>query len=357
MRPFALRSQLFLLAWLMSGITSTPGQAATPGHLGGPRAEFATPKHDFGKVKSSDVVRHDFVITNRGNETLIVTDVQPTCGCTVAETWDREIPPGKTGKIPVEFNPANFDGKVTKTITVLTNETGAPTHTLEFQALVWRPVDVQPSYLYFTPIAGSSANETKIVRITSNLDQPLTLEPPVSSNPALALTLKTVKPGKQFELHVQARSETGGNQPQAPITIKTSSHEYPVISITATVLPQPAVTVGPPQIILPAGKSSSGHQRSLTIRNNLSEPMRLTDATVNAQGVTAAIKESQPGKIFTVNIAFPADFEVTPQTPLALTLRTSHPQVSTLTIPIRQSAGVTTAVPPAKAERSATPQR
>lgn len=337
-------------------IVSCPTFAAQPtvtptANPSGPRLVFAEKSFDFGTVKPSDVVRHDFIVSNFGTETLLISDVQPTCGCTVAGTWDREIAPGKTGKIPVQFDPTNFEGTVTKSITVITNDPTQAHCTLEFQATVWRPIQVQPAYVFFTPIAGESSNEVKVVRITSNLDRPLTLEAPESSNPALKLELKTVNPGKQFELHVQTVGDGTATGPQNPITIKTSASEHPVISIAATVLPQPGVTVGPPQIILPAEKSTNGHSRLITIRNNRSDAMKLTAASINAPGASAEIKEVQAGKIFTVNVVLPPDFEPTPGSAVALTIRTSHPKIPMITVPIRQSMGMTT-VPVAAAERS-----
>ncbi len=357
MSNLTLLAPLFIATVLTTAsatFAAQPAIAATAnptGKVNGPRLEWEEKVFDFGTVKPTDVVRHDFIVANKGTETLLISDVQPTCGCTVAGTWDREIAPGKTGKIPVQFDPTNFEGKVTKSITVITNDPTQAHHTLEFHANVWRPIQVQPAYVYLTPIVGEPSTEAKVVRITSNLEQPLTLETPESSNPALKLELKTLKPGKQFELHVRAVGDNNPTGPQDPITIKTSAKEQPVIQIAATVLPQPGVTVGPPQIILPTDKSATGHSRLITIRNNRTEAIELTGASIDAPGATAEIKEVQAGKIFTVNIMFAPDFQMTPGTPLALKVRTSHPKIPVISVPIKQSMGVTT-VPVAATELS-----
>ncbi len=346
MRFFPFLAPLVIATFCVTGRTvfaaqpAIPATASAQANAGGARLVFAEKTFDFGTVKPTDVVRHDFIVTSTGTETLVISDVQPACGCTVAGTWDREIAPGKTGKIPVQFDPTNFEGKVTKSITVITNDPTNRHHTLEFHANVWRPIQVQPTYVFFTPIIGESSSEAKIVRITSNLNEPLNLETPQTSNPALRLELKTVKPGKQFELHVQTLGDVTATGPQDPITIKTSATEQPVIRIAATVLPQPAVTVGPPQIILPADKATTGHSRLITIRNNRTEAINLTAASINAPGATAEIKELQAGKIFTVNVVFPPDFQVPPGAPLALTVQTSHPKIPVITVPIRPSLGL-----------------
>src|SRR5688572_23478459 len=195
---------LFTVAQIAGSLPALaqPAPAAATAKPGGPQIKFSEMVHNFGKVKSSDVLRHDFIVTNTGSALLELTDVKPACGCTVTGTWDRQIQPGQTGKIPIQFSPANFNGRVTKSITVACNDPAQPTHSLQIQATIWRPIDVQPAQVYFTPVEGEEANDTKVVRITSNLDQPLTLEAPQSSNPALKLEVKTLEPGKAFELHV-----------------------------------------------------------------------------------------------------------------------------------------------------------
>src|SRR2546426_46369 len=104
---------------------------------GGPRIRFSETNFNFGKVKTSDNLRHDFIVTNAGNAVLEITAVRPGCGCTMAGTWDHQVQPGKTGKIPIQFNPANLNGPVTKAITVTCNDPTQTNHTLQFTATVW----------------------------------------------------------------------------------------------------------------------------------------------------------------------------------------------------------------------------
>src|SRR6516162_5525763 len=68
--------------------------------ISGPKIQFAEPNFDFGKVDSGELVKHEFVFTNSGNQVLEVRDVRASCGCTTPGNWDRQVEPGKTGKIP-----------------------------------------------------------------------------------------------------------------------------------------------------------------------------------------------------------------------------------------------------------------
>ncbi|MTI19819.1 DUF1573 domain-containing protein, partial [Fulvivirga sp. RKSG066] len=77
----------------------------------GPVMSFEEEKHDFGDIHQGDKVEHVFQFENTGNEPLIITNVQTTCGCTAPE-WPKDpVAPGQTGKIKVVFNSAGKIGR------------------------------------------------------------------------------------------------------------------------------------------------------------------------------------------------------------------------------------------------------
>jgi hypothetical protein len=299
----------------------------------GPRIKFSELSYDFGNVKISDVLRHDFIVTNTGNAVLEVTNVLPACGCTVTGTWDRQIPPGQTGRIPIQFSPANFNGTVAKTIAVTSNDPTKPSHTLEIHATVHRLVDIEPAYVYFTAPEGEQPKETKIIRIMSNLDHPLALQEPKSSNPFINVLVKTIQPGKEFALHVTCTGKVGNSNEESSITVSTSSTEFPIINVAASVLVLPALGVRPSQIRLPAAPlPSTGHEHSISIRNNSNVLTKLTEAAVNAEGVKVETSEPQPGKMFVLKVIFPPDYS--PHPDHKLTVYTSNPKYRVITVPI-----------------------
>src|SRR5688500_5701292 len=78
--------------------------------------------HDFGNIVQGDKVEHTFYFTNTGNEPLIITNVQVSCGCTTPKGWPRDpIPPGARGEITVSFNSAGKMGMKNKPATHVIN--------------------------------------------------------------------------------------------------------------------------------------------------------------------------------------------------------------------------------------------
>ena len=75
---------------------------------------------DYGTVtKEQDNGVRVFEFTNTGNQPLIITNVQSTCGCTVPIKPTQPIMPGKSDKIEVKYNMS--PGPIRKTITVESN--------------------------------------------------------------------------------------------------------------------------------------------------------------------------------------------------------------------------------------------
>jgi len=84
--------------------------------------KFNEEKHDFGKVPQGTPVTTVFEFTNIGQDPLIITDVRPTCGCTIADFTKTPVKNGEKGMIKITYNAA-FAAPFTKTIVVTSNAT------------------------------------------------------------------------------------------------------------------------------------------------------------------------------------------------------------------------------------------
>jgi hypothetical protein len=83
--------------------------------------KFKQEKHDFGTITEGTVATYSFEFTNTGKTPVVISNVQPSCGCTTPE-WTREpVMPGKTGKVTASYNSAGRPGNFNKTVTVMNN--------------------------------------------------------------------------------------------------------------------------------------------------------------------------------------------------------------------------------------------
>ncbi len=89
--------------------------------------EFEEQVHDFGDIKEGEVVEHVFKFKNTGEAPLILTGVQPSCGCTASDYTKDPVAPGSEGTISLTFNSSGKPGAQNKTATVKANIEGGQT--------------------------------------------------------------------------------------------------------------------------------------------------------------------------------------------------------------------------------------
>jgi len=95
-----------------------------------PALYFPETKHDFGSVKEGNVVEYTFKFSNNGKATLKIKDVRTSCGCTAALVSSEKLEPGAEGTIKVELDTKNRNGKMSRTITIQSNDPRDPTKIL-----------------------------------------------------------------------------------------------------------------------------------------------------------------------------------------------------------------------------------
>ena len=80
---------------------------------------------DLGEIPQGKPKSMDFEFKNTGKKSVLITNVQGSCGCTATDYTKTEIATGKSGKVTATFNAAN-KGAFSKTVTVTTNAENAP---------------------------------------------------------------------------------------------------------------------------------------------------------------------------------------------------------------------------------------
>lgn len=110
-----MRKLMILCAALIGFTTMTAMQTDN-------KAEFKFEKetYDFGKISQGKPVTAELKFTNTGDEPLIISAVEPTCGCTVANYTKTPVKKGESGSISLTYNAAAV-GPFTKAVTVKSN--------------------------------------------------------------------------------------------------------------------------------------------------------------------------------------------------------------------------------------------
>ncbi len=105
--------------------------------------KFVSEKYDFGKIPQGKPVTTNFEYTNIGEEPLILTEVRPTCGCTIADYTKTPVKKGQKGTIKITYNAAVVGG-FTKSI-VVTSNAKTPQKIITIMGEVLAPPPATPS--------------------------------------------------------------------------------------------------------------------------------------------------------------------------------------------------------------------
>lgn len=116
-------------------VISVPAPAAV---MSQSQLKWENEMHDFGDIAKDKPVSFDFTFTNTTKETILISSVRPSCGCTAANYTKTPIKPGEKGVVTATFN-ANAPSNFNKTVTVTTSEANAAPKILTIKGNVLTP--------------------------------------------------------------------------------------------------------------------------------------------------------------------------------------------------------------------------
>jgi uncharacterized cupredoxin-like copper-binding protein len=213
----------------------------------GPKISSQQLEHDFGNIEYGQKVTHYFVLTNNGDDNLLIQRVRASCGCTVAKPEKDKLAPGESTKLKVEFNSAGRKGKQEKTITVSTNDPKTPELRLKIKGMILPSVaagEKNPD-IFFRETNHDFGNvkEGKTVeytfKFTNKGSAPLEIKKVRTSCGCTAalLSSKKLDPGSEGTLKVELDTKNRSGKMSRTITVESNDVKEPskVLTIFANI--------------------------------------------------------------------------------------------------------------------------
>lgn len=94
--------------------------------LFGPKLTCQQKEYNFGTVVQGVMVKHNYLISNTGDDTLKISNVHASCGCTAALPDKKMLLPGDSSNIKVQFNSLGRTGHQVKHIIIRSNDVDNP---------------------------------------------------------------------------------------------------------------------------------------------------------------------------------------------------------------------------------------
>jgi archaellum component FlaG (FlaF/FlaG flagellin family) len=106
---------------------------------------FEKETHEFGNLTEGVQATYAFKFKNTGNQPVVISNVQPSCGCTTPDWTKEPILPGKSGMVKAVYNSSGRPGAFHKAITVTSNAS-TPTQVLFIKGSVLEKAAVKVEY-------------------------------------------------------------------------------------------------------------------------------------------------------------------------------------------------------------------
>ncbi len=110
----------------------------------GPRIAVEPPSFDFGKAVQQKTLQKEFSIRNLGDADLLLDSVTTSCGCTVADGYNKLVKPGSSTHMLVSLQTRTSTGKLQKSVLIKSNDPTKGLYELKLEATVAAP-DAKPA--------------------------------------------------------------------------------------------------------------------------------------------------------------------------------------------------------------------
>ncbi len=187
-------------------------------------------KLDFGNLYTGNGHKHNIVLRNVGTETLVISNVSATCGCTGTLMSENDIAPGDSGILSISFNPNRLSGPVEKAVSFDANDTTMKHVRIVFKANVLKALDVRPNYVVFKTNHDSASSESVVLKNVSEKTVHILSVTPSTSVVHATFSKSTLDPGDESEIDLTFTPETIGAA-KGTLVIQTDEPHVPAIDV------------------------------------------------------------------------------------------------------------------------------
>jgi hypothetical protein len=352
--------------WAQQGAPApSPAAPAAPVAKGPvPVIDIVEKVKDFGIVSKGEKIDAVFEVKNKGDAPLEISQVRPTCGCTVAD-FDKSVPPGGTGKVRASVDTSAFSGPISKAILVFSNDPSTPQMNLVIKAEVRSLIEAIPRglLLFRSVLQGESSTEKAVlvsaeggpfkvlgiqIRGKDYTDSgrkaagvPILVDASATPSP-YEVTVRELpekervpeRKGPQYEIAVTVPPKAPEGMLNDKVIVKTDMPKASEVPLNITGAVRAIIQVVPPEINLGnvAGDAEVG-QPVLLVNNRQGTELQITEATVDNPAYSAQIMPLQAGQRYQVAVTLKAGAAKGAQKGI-LKIVTNDPTRKTIEVPV-----------------------
>ncbi len=203
---------------------------------------------DAGEVVRGESLRLAFEVKNAG-QALLVVNPRPTCGCTVVNC-DKQIAPGKSGKVNVELRTQGLQGHLQKTLVLQSNDPKRREVSLAMRFKAVPLLDIQPEPGTLVALRDKGPT-TADFRLTVRGRQPAEITTAVCNVPYATTALEASRDpgavGRAYRLRLTIDETAPRGRQTLTVLLRTTSPHEP--EIVLPVACEKGITVAPSMVL------------------------------------------------------------------------------------------------------------
>ena len=223
-----------------------------------------TNTYDFGTISMGAIKKGVFNLSNAGDKTLLIKEIDKCCGAVISID-KNEIQPGQTVLLTAEYHASQGPGLFSKNITVHTNDPQNSEKTLTIKGTVIQTLEWSPKDFAIATFQHTDIPEIVIKSLDNKL---FSIKKFASTNdsfkadfdPGVKAAEFTLKPQADLDKLKTIKTSTG------VISIELDHPDYPVISLSFQLIKP--LQVSPSQIVATRVRKGEPVEKTLEIHDN-----------------------------------------------------------------------------------------
>jgi len=235
---------------------------------------------DFGSVARGQIVTHPFRVANTTKNTVHISHVRVSCGCTSAQALQTTLAPGQETAILVQMDTRRFYSTKNVTVYVQFDQPRFEEVRLWVQANSRDDVSIQPDALAFGRIKRGSSPSAQVT-ISFFGGQYEVTEVQCESNYVTPVCKLVRREGGEvsYQLAANLRPDAPAGKWFTDLWLKTNSPTMPKVRVPLTVEIESLLSVMPSAVTLGKVRVGSDIDRKVVIRGV--QPFRITNIAGN----------------------------------------------------------------------------
>jgi len=211
-----------------------------------PHPFVAAPDFSFLRTLAGAVIEHDYLLTNTSTSPLRILKADMTPPLRPSKL-PASVGPGEQAIFRFRLDTTKVAGNYEGWIVLFTDDSVQPEIQLTFEGEVVPPTEFRPMAAFFVSTQRGNSKSSSI-EILNHREQPLEILSVESSSNRFLLELRTLVPGKHYQLALTMRPDAVSGKTTETITLTTSDPDRPALKIQANTLVRERVYTFPDHI-------------------------------------------------------------------------------------------------------------